>query len=223
MHRQGQGQRALRVRVKASIVTNNQPAAAASSCCTPGRCPITLTTVLTCWGGHRPHRLCDRARLCRQGLPRPRRAKSPPHLHVGPEARRLRCHQARAAAPLRHRAHHRPPEGRRSPRPPLSQRPRRRRRQRRPLRRRPQFPPHPRLVQRTRVPVPIQAVARPRLPSPAQSGFLTGDRISTKPNSIGRSLLLSDFLDPSETQDFKIELVVSSSHDIVQPRPHRAW
>jgi transposase, IS5 family len=38
-------------------------------------------------------------------------------------ARRLRCHQARAAPPLRHRARHRTPEGRRSPRPLLPQGP----------------------------------------------------------------------------------------------------
>jgi transposase, IS5 family len=31
--------------------------------------------------------------------------KSPSRLHFGPEARRVRRHQARAAAPLRHRAH----------------------------------------------------------------------------------------------------------------------
>lgn len=55
---------------------------------------------------HRPHRdahrLCDRAGLYRQGIPRPRRTKSPPGLHLRPEARRLRRHQARAAPPLRH-------------------------------------------------------------------------------------------------------------------------
>src|ERR1700716_4140887 len=34
------------------------------------------------------HRLRDRAGLCRQGIPRPRCAKSAPRLHLGPEARR---------------------------------------------------------------------------------------------------------------------------------------
>lgn len=60
--------------VKASIVTNNRRAPGGCSCCTPGRCPITPTTVTPC-GTHRPnrdaHRLCDRAGLCRQGIPRP--------------------------------------------------------------------------------------------------------------------------------------------------------
>lgn len=46
---------------------------------------------------------CDRAGLCREGIPRPRRTKSPPNLHLWPEARRLRCHQARAAPSRRHR------------------------------------------------------------------------------------------------------------------------
>ena len=62
--------------------------------------------------------------------------QSAPGLHLRPKARRLRCHQARTATPLRHRAGDRPLEDRRSPRPLLSQRPRRRRRQRHPHRRR---------------------------------------------------------------------------------------
>jgi len=40
---------------------------------------------------HRPH---DRARLCRQGIPRPRCAKPTPHIHLRTEARRVRRHQA---------------------------------------------------------------------------------------------------------------------------------
>ena len=53
-----------------------------------------------------------------------------PVVSSSPAETRRRCHQARAAPPLRHRAHHRTPEGRRSPRPLLPQRPRRRCRQR---------------------------------------------------------------------------------------------
>ena len=41
--------------------------------------------------------------------------------------------------------------------------------------RRPQLPPHPRLVQRTLVPLPVHAMAHARLSSPAQFGFLTHD------------------------------------------------
>ena len=77
-----------------------------------------------------------------------------PRRVLRPEARRLRCHQARAAPRLRHRTHHRTPEGRRSPRPLLPQRPRRRRRQCRTLSRRPQLPPHPRLAQGSLLPLP---------------------------------------------------------------------
>ena len=50
------------------------------------------------------------------------------------------------------------------------------RRQRRPLRRRPQFPPRPRLAERTLVPVPTPAMARCRHPSTAQLGFLKDDQ-----------------------------------------------
>jgi IS5 family transposase len=74
--------------------------------------------------------------------------------HLRPEARRLRHHQARTAPPLRHRAHHRTPQGRGPPRPLLPQRSCRRRRQRRPLQRRTQLPPHPRLAQRFLPPYP---------------------------------------------------------------------
>ncbi|MGY3647658.1 hypothetical protein ACVWW2_002949 [Bradyrhizobium sp. LM4.3] len=96
----------------------------------------------------------------------------------GQEARRLRCHQARAAPPLRHRTHHRTPEDRWPPRPLLSQRPRWRCGQRHPLCRRPQLPPHPRLAQRTLVPVPDPALAHARLSGPAQFRFLTDDYLT---------------------------------------------
>lgn len=94
-------------RAKAAALTSSvsKPLPAPYSCCTPGRYQITRTTVTPC-GRHRPHRdthrLCDRAGLCRQGIPRPRRAKSSSRLHLRPEARRLRCHRARAAPPLGH-------------------------------------------------------------------------------------------------------------------------
>src|SRR3984957_20555914 len=119
-----------------------------------------------------------RAGLCRQGIPWPRRTKSTPRLRLRPEARRLRRYQARAAPPIRHRAHHRTPEGRRSPRTLLSQRPCRRRRQRHPLSYWPQLPPHSRLAQRTLVPILIPVMAHARLYSPAQSGFLTNDQLA---------------------------------------------
>ena len=66
----------------------------------------------------------DRTRLCRQGIPRPRYDEPAPGLHLRPEAWRLRCHQARAHTPLRHRSRDRTHEGRRPSRPLLSQRPR---------------------------------------------------------------------------------------------------
>ncbi len=53
--------------VKASIVTNNSRAPGACSCCTPGRCPTTLTTVTPCMTSHRDTHWLDRAGLCRQG------------------------------------------------------------------------------------------------------------------------------------------------------------
>jgi hypothetical protein len=101
---------------------------------------------------------------------------------------------ARAAPPLRHRAHHRTPEGRRSPRPLLPQRPRRRRRQRHPLSRGPQLPPYPRLAQRILVSVPVPAIARALLPSPAQFGFLTDDGLAALKTEQGARYLIQNFL-----------------------------
>ena len=80
-------------------------------------------------GRHRghpePHRTRDRARLRRQGISRPRCAQAATGLHLRAEARRLRHHQTRTAATLRHRASHRPHEGARPSRPLLPQGPRR--------------------------------------------------------------------------------------------------
>ena len=75
----------------------------------------------------------------------------------------------------RHRAHHRTPEGRRSPRPLLPQRPRRRCRQRRPLGRRPQLPPHPRMVERFLAPYPDRPHRRHQRSVCRQIRFLTDD------------------------------------------------
>jgi IS5 family transposase len=116
--------------VKASIVTNNRRA--------PGGLFVLHARALpnNPYDGHTLRDVIDRTETLTgcaierayvdKGDPRPRRSKSPPNLHLWPEARRLRCHQARAAPPLRHRTHHRTPEGRWSPRPLLPQRPRRR-------------------------------------------------------------------------------------------------
>ena len=90
---------------------------------------------------------CKIARLRRQGLPRPRCAKSRPRLHLGTKARRLRRHQTRIATSIRHRASDRAHESRRAPRPLLSQRPRRRCRQYHPHRCRLQLPTHPLLAE----------------------------------------------------------------------------
>src|SRR5262249_9665002 len=73
------------------------------------------------------------------------------------EARRLRPHQARTAAPIRHRGCDRTHENRRPPRPLLPQGPCRRRRERRPHRSRLQPAPHPRLAEGLVVPYPDSA------------------------------------------------------------------
>ena len=75
--------------VKVSIVTTNRRAPVASSCCTPGRCPATPTTATPRRGDRgrgEAHRSRDRARLCRQGIPRPRCGKSAPRLYIGSDA-----------------------------------------------------------------------------------------------------------------------------------------
>ena len=52
----------------------------------------------------------DRARLCRQGISRPRHHQPAPRLHLRPEARRVRRHQTRTATTFRHRGRDRPHE-----------------------------------------------------------------------------------------------------------------
>jgi IS5 family transposase len=64
-----------------------------------------------CHRRHRKaHRLPDRARLCRQGIPRPRHRKPTPRFHLRPEARRVRRHQTRTSTAFRHRGRDRPHE-----------------------------------------------------------------------------------------------------------------
>lgn len=179
VHRQRQGRRALRIRLKASIVTNNRRA--------PGglfvlhasarpESPLRRSYLARRRRSHRDtHQLSERAGLCRQGISRPRRAKSPSRLHLRPETRCLRCHQTRAAPPLRHRAHHRTPESGRSPRPLLPQWPRRRCRQCHPLRCWLQLPPYSRLAESSSAPHPDRIHhCHQRLLS-AQPGFLTDE------------------------------------------------
>jgi len=86
-----------------------------------------------------------------------------------------RGHDARN---LRHRAHHRTPEGRRSPRTLLPQRPRRRRRQRRPLSRGPQPPTHPRLAEGSFAPNPDRDPAPLAQPICTHACFLTDDYLT---------------------------------------------
>ena len=121
------------------------------------------------------HRPGDRARLCRQGISRPRRGKPAPRLHLRPKARGVRPHQTRAQTSLRHRGGDRPHEGRRSSRPLLSQRPRRRRRQCHPQRRRLQPSPPPRLAEDDFARRLSRPSPDPRHPTSRQIGFLTGD------------------------------------------------
>jgi NAD(P)-dependent dehydrogenase (short-subunit alcohol dehydrogenase family) len=50
--------------------------------------------------------------ICRQRIPWPRRDKATPHLHLRPEARRVRHHQTRTQAAFSDRGHHRTHEKR---------------------------------------------------------------------------------------------------------------
>ena len=89
--------------VKASIVTNNRRA--------PGGLFVLHAKAMpdNPYDGHTLRDVIDSTEiltgcaiergLCRQGIPRPRRAKSASRLHLRPEARRLRKHQARATPP----------------------------------------------------------------------------------------------------------------------------
>ena len=98
-------------------------------------------------------------------------------LYLRPEARRVRRHQARAQAPLRHRSRDRSHESRRPSRLLLSQGRRRRRRQRHPHRGRLQLAPRPRLAEESFAPDPARATARALCPSHAQIGLLTTDQL----------------------------------------------
>ncbi|MET4234924.1 hypothetical protein ABIA85_008231, partial [Bradyrhizobium sp. LA6.10] len=104
--------------MKASIVTNNRRA--------PGGLFVLHASSLpeNPYDGHTLRKVIDRTETLTgcpierayfdKGNLRPRRSKSTSRLHLRRKARRLRHHQARAAPPLRHRAHHRPHEDRRS-------------------------------------------------------------------------------------------------------------
>jgi IS5 family transposase len=97
---------------------------AASSCCRPRHCRAIPTTVTPCAPPSRTPSASADARLNGpMSIPRTRGAASAAGVHLRPEARRLRHHQTRAASALRHRASHRPHEGRRPPRPLLPQGP----------------------------------------------------------------------------------------------------
>jgi hypothetical protein len=173
VHRQRQCRRALhKFGVKASIVTNNRRALGGQFVLhARARCPIIRTTVTPRGTSLTAPRHSPAVRS--SGLMSTRdtaaTTRKIPVAFSSPtrKARRLRCHQARAAPSLCHRAHHRTPQGRRSSRPLLSQKPCRRCRQRRPLRRRPQLPLRPRLAQRILVPVTVPAIARDNPSRPA--------------------------------------------------------
>src|SRR5262245_4830142 len=104
-----------------------------------------------------------------------------PRLHLRPEARRLRPHQARTAAPIRHRGCDRTHENRRPPRPLLPQGPCRRRRERRPHRSRLQPAPHPRLAEGLVVPHTDSAHTSLHDPVTTQISLLTDDEIALPP------------------------------------------
>ncbi|MCS3764837.1 IS5 family transposase [Bradyrhizobium centrosematis] len=73
------------------------------SCCTPGRCPIIPTTVIPCGTSSTAPRRSPAVRSSRPTSIRDIAADTqnpPSRLLSGPEARRVRRHQARAAAPL---------------------------------------------------------------------------------------------------------------------------
>ena len=137
--------------VKASIVTTNARAPGGQfvlhAKALPGNPYDGHTLRSAIEDTEKTYRARDRARLCRQRIPRPRCSKPASRLHLRTEARRFRRHQARAAPPFRHRARNRTHEGRGPSWPLLSQGNRRRCRQRHPHRRRPQPPTRPRLAE----------------------------------------------------------------------------
>ena len=156
MHRQGKPARPMSSASRLRSPPTPAPRAASSSCM-PRRCPAIRMMDTRCAPRSRTrrrNRARDRACLCRQRIPRPRCAKPTPCLHLRPEARRVRRHQARAATPLSYRARDRPYESRGPSRPLLSQGNRRRCRQRHPHRRRPQPATRPRLAEDFFVPDP---------------------------------------------------------------------
>jgi hypothetical protein len=140
----------------------------ACSCCTPGRCPITPTTVTPCGTSLTAPRHSPAARSSGPMLTRDTAAttrKIPAASSSPARSAASSVYQARVAPPLRHRAHHR----RLKAEDHLGRsylKGRRRRRQRRPLSCVPQPPPHPRLAQTILVPVPVPAMGHARLSAP---------------------------------------------------------
>jgi hypothetical protein len=127
---------------------------------------------------------CAIERLSRQGLSRPQRLKAAPLLPLRPQARRVRRHQARTQAALRHRGGDRTHEERRASRPLLAQRQSRRRRQRDPLRGRLQSAARPRLAEGFLAPDPERAHPGAQAPISAQIGLLTTDSEMTATNTV---------------------------------------
>src|SRR5262245_10309208 len=103
----------------------------------------------------------------------------PGYLEGRPEARRLRRHQARTAAPIRHRGCDRTHENPRPPRPLLPQGPCRRRHERRPHRSQLQPAPHPRLAEDLVVPYPDSAHTSLHDPVSPQISLLTNDGVAS--------------------------------------------
>jgi hypothetical protein len=163
----------------------------ACSCCTPGRHPITRTTVTPCGTSltaprHSP--AVRRAGLCRQGIPRAQRAKSPSGLHLwqkrgvfGVIKRELR--RRSAIEPI---IGHLKAEGHLGPA--TSKAARRRCRQRPPPSRGPQLPPHRRLAASSLAPYPGGSHRTHQRPVGPQISFLTDDQIWTRFNPTGDPL-----------------------------------
>ena len=155
VHRQGQGAQALRVR-RQGLAHHHQPALQGRPV-HPARQGAARQSLRRSHpegrdrGDASPDRPRDRAGLCRQGLPGPRRAKAPAGLPLRAKARRPRADQEGVEAAIRHRTRHRPLQNRRPPGPQLLARPPRRPDQRRHERRRLQPAPHPQVVEQALV------------------------------------------------------------------------
>jgi hypothetical protein len=121
----------------------------------------------------------DRAGLCGQRLPRPRRSQPFAGLQIRPEARRSWPDQKGTPTAIRHRTRHRTLQDRRPSRPKLPQGPPRRSDQRRHERRRLQLPTHPQVVEETLDPNHRRHLGCHKPVLSTQIGFLTADEIAT--------------------------------------------